>query len=184
MEQNTFNQGIAPGGLREKSEIKLLVCYLLKRFDRPITRTKINEILQENSIANYFEVNEAISELVKNKSISCVVEDGDETFTITPKAMYDVGEIENSLPRSVREKAVSAALKIFTRDRIERESKVDVKPVDGGYHVTFTIEDVGTQLMSLTIFVADSSQTELVKRNFFNNAVEIYSDIISSLTVE
>lgn len=185
MEQNTFGEGIAPGGLREKSEIKLLVCYLLKKIDSSITRTKINEILQEYNIANYFEVNQAISELVKNGSINSEIsEDEDELLSITPRAFYDVIEIEKSLPRSIREKAVSAALKIMARDKVESESKVEVEELEKGFHVTFTVEDVGTQLLKLTVYVSDRAQIELVKRNFFNNAVGIYSDIISSLTVE
>ena len=184
MEQNTFSEGIAPGGLREKAEIKLLVCYLLKKIDKPITRAKINEILQEYSIANYFEVNQAISELIKNGRILCELDGNDEKLQLSAQALYDVGEIENSLPRSIREKAVSAALKILTRDRIKQESMVEVCELEHGFHVTFTIEDVGTELLKLTVYVSDRSQIELVKRNFFNNAVGIYSDIISSLTVE
>lgn len=183
-ENNTFSEGIAPGGLREKAEIKLLVCYLLKKLNRTVSRTKINEILQEYNIANYFEVNGAISELIKNGKIICQLDGSDENLTITPQAMYDVAEIEKSLPRSIREKSVSAAYRIFSRDRVERESKVEVKELDHGYHVTFTIEDVGTELLKLTVYVSDRSQIELVKRNFFNKAVDIYSDIISSLTVE
>jgi len=184
MEQNTFSEGIAPGGLREKAEIKLLVCYLLKKLGQPLTRTTLNEILQVTSIANYFEANQAISELVKAGKITCTLESGDEVFEITPRAIYDVAEIEKSLPRSVREKAVSAALRILKRERIMRESKVDVEKLDHGFHVTFTIVDVGTELLKLTIYVTDESQVELVKRNFYDNAVSIYSDIISSLTVE
>lgn len=184
MQNNTFSEGIAPGGLREKTEIKLLVCYLLKKLDQAVTRTKINEILQEESIANYFEVNQAISELVKNGKLICSLEDEEEVLTITPQAMYDVSEIERSLPRTIREKAVSAALRIFARDRVERESKVEITELEHGYHVTFTVEDVGTQLLKLTVYVADRSQIELVKRNFFSNADAIYSNIISSLTVE
>lgn len=184
MEQNTFNQGIEPGGLRDKAEIKLLVCYLLKKIEKPVARMKLNEILQEYSIVNYFEANQAISELVKSGRIISELVDDDEVFSITPQAMYDVGEIERSLPRTVREKAVSAALRIFARDRVERESKVEVQELEHGFHVTFSIEDVGTQLLKLTVYVSDRTQIELVKRNFFNNAVSIYSDIISSLTVE
>ncbi|MCM1544263.1 MAG: DUF4364 family protein [Ruminococcus sp.] len=184
MEQNTFSEGIAPGGLREKTEIKLLICYLLKKLNQPLTHTTINEILQEYSIANYFEANQAISELVKAGKIICTLQNNDEVFEITARAIYDVAEIEKSLPRSIREKAVGAALKILARERIKRESKVEVEQLEHGYHVTFTVEDVDTQMLKLTIYVADKSQVELVKRNFFNNAVEIYSDIISSLTVE
>ena len=49
---------------------------------------------------------------------------------------------------------------------------------------TFTILDVETELLKITLYVADERQIEIVKENFFNNAVGIYSNIISSLTVE
>lgn len=184
MEQNFFNDGIAPGGLREKSEIKLLICYLLKKLDAPVSRSKINEILQDNYIANYFVINEAISDLVKNERLICELENGEEILTITQQAIYDISQIERSIPRSIREKAVNSALRIFARDRAERESRVEVTELEQGFHVTFTLEDVGTQLLKLTVYVSDKSQVELVKRNFYDNAASIYSDIISSLTVE
>ena len=184
MDQNTFSEGIAPGGLRQKTEIRLLVCYLLKKFDKKITRSKINEILQENSIANYFEVNQAISELIRDGRVICELTDADELLMLTADAMFRTAEIEKTLPRSVREKAVSAALKIFARDRAEEETTVEVDELEHGFNVSFIIKDVGTELMRLTIYVSESSQIELVKRNFYNNAAGIYSDIISSLTVE
>ena len=64
MSSDTFSEGIVPGGLREKNEIKLLVCYLLKTLKKSLTRTQLNEILSEYSVANYFEVNGAVSELI------------------------------------------------------------------------------------------------------------------------
>ena len=184
-EQNeTFSEGIAPGGLREKSELKLLLCYLLKMVDKSLTRSQINDIFQEYPVANYFEVNEALSELVKNGSVVSDITEGDEVFTITHKAKFEVSTIERSLPRSIREKTVSAALGVLTRDKIKSECEVTTEQRDGGYYVTFSVNDVGVNLMSLTLFVADASQVEIVKKNFFSNAVSIYSNILSSLTVE
>ena len=184
MQNNTFSEGIAPGGLRDKSEIKLLVCYLLKTLDKSLTRTQINEILQEYKIANYFEVNQALSELVAGGQVTAGLRDGDEEITITGKAMFDVATIERSLPRSIREKAVNAALKILTRERIKRESRVEVTTLEHGYHVHFTVFDMDTELLKVTVYVADERQIEIVKNNFFNNAVSLYSNVISLLTVE
>lgn len=184
-EQNdTFSEGITPGGLREKSEIKLLLCYILKMVDKSLTRTQINDIFQEYPVANYFEVNEALSELVKNGTVVSDINESDEVFTITHKAKYEVSTIERSLPRSIREKAVSAAFGVMTRDKIKNECEVTTTQKDGGYYVTFNVNEVGVKLMGLTVFVADASQVEIVKKNFFSNAVSIYSNIISSLTVE
>lgn len=184
MENYSFSEGVAPGGLRQRTEIKLLICYLLKTLDKPLTRTQINEILQEYSIANYFEVNGAISELVAGGQVLSKLKDGDEEINITAKTLFDVGVIERDLPKSIREKAVKSALKILTRERIERESKVDVKKLDHGYHVEFTVMDMETELLKITVYVADEGQIEIAKRNFYNNAVSIYSGVISSLTVE
>ncbi len=184
MENNTFSQGVAPGGLREKTEIKLLICYLLKTLKRPLTRTHINEILQEYRIANYFEVNTAISELVSAGQLMSDLTDGDEEITITGRAKLDMNLLERDLPRSVKEKAVKSALKILQRERIEKESIVEIIPLDHGYHVCFTVKDMDTELLKITIYVADESQIEIAKRNFYNNATEIYSGVISSLTVE
>lgn len=184
MENTTFCEGIAPGGLREQPEIKLLICYLLKTLDKALTRTQINEILQEYRIANYFEVNGAMSELVNGGQVMSEIIDGDEVISITSKSKIDVARIERSLPKSIREKAVKSALKILTRDRIKKESKIDIEKLEHGYHITFTILDVETELLKITLYVADERQIEIVKENFFNNAVGIYSNILSSLTVE
>ncbi len=184
MENYSFSEGVAPGGLREKADIKLLICYLLKTLGRSLTRTQINEIMQQYSIANYFELNGAISELISGGQVNTALVNGDEELTLTGKTEYHVRLIERDLPKSVREKAVRSALKILERERIEKESKVDIIKLDHGYHVKFTVTDMDTELLKITVYVTDESQIEIVKRNFYNNAVSIYSDVISSLTVE
>lgn len=184
MASDTFSEGIVPGGLREKNEIKLLVCYLLKALKRSLTRTQINEILSEYNIANYFEVNGAVSELVAGGQVTSEIFEGDELITLTPKATLDVASIERSLPRTIREKSVAAAIKILSRERIIKESSVDIIPLEHGFHVKFTVMDMDTELLKITVYVPDESQIETVKKNFFNNAVTIYSNVISSLTTE
>ena len=56
MDNDAFSLGVAPGGLKDRAEIKLMVCYLLKTLNKSLTRTQISEILQYNEIANYFEI--------------------------------------------------------------------------------------------------------------------------------
>lgn len=184
MENDAFSLGVAPGGLKERAEIKLMVCYLLKTLGKSLTRTQISEILQRHGIANYFEINGAVSDLVGAGQVTSEFDGDDEFITITPKTVLSVAIIERDLPRSLREKAVSAALNVLQRDRIKKESTVTVEPHGEGYHVTFCVADVGTELLRVTVYVTDERQIEIVKRNFYNNAVDVYSNLISSLTVE
>ncbi len=184
MENDAFSLGVAPGGLKDRAEIKLMVCYLLKTLDKSLTRTQINEILQLNGIANYFEINGAISDLVSSGQVTSEIEADDELITITAKTELSVAIIERDLPRSLREKAVNAALNVLQRDRIKKESTVIVEPHGEGFHVTFTVTDMGAELLKITVYVTDERQIEIVKRNFYGNAVDIYSNVIASLTVE
>ncbi len=181
---NTFTDGVARGGLREKSDIKVLICYLLKTLKRPLTRTQINEIFSEHEIANYFEINSAISELIAGQQVDSELSDGDELISITPRMELEVCKIERTIPRSLRERAVSEAYKIFSRERIINECKVSVEKLAHGFHITFAVEDGDTELLKITVYAPDESQVEVAKKNFYANAVSIYSDIISALTVE
>lgn len=184
MEFDAFDAGIELGGLRNRDDIRLLVCYLLKSVDAPMTRQMLNEAMQEDGLANYFEVGQAIEELLKTGNISADILDEDEVITVTPKGREAAELLQTSLPRTVREKAVNSAIRLTTRAKIERENKIEVKKEEnGGYTITFTLFDRETELMKLSVYVSDSLQLEQVKQNFINDPVKVYSTIITSLSV-
>lgn len=184
MELDSFSEGIAPGGLRSKNEIKLLVSYLLKKIDMPISRMKICDIIQEYNIANYFEINQAITEMINNDVLLCKENDGVETLLLMGKSYFEIEQVENMIPRTIREKALAAATKIINRERLEKQNNITVEPVKDGYLVTFEVKDDDEILFKMSVFVTDNSQVELVKRNFCDHVVDIYSNVMSALTIE
>ena len=184
MEYDAFDAGIELGGLRSRDDIRLLICYLLKSVDAPMTREMLNDAMQEDGLANFFEVGQAIEELLKTGNITADILDEDEVITVTEKGREAAELLQTSLPRTVREKAVNSAIRLVTRAKVERENKIEVKKEDdGGYTITFTLFDRGTELMKLSIYVVDSLQLETVKKNFIDDPVKVYSSIITSLTV-
>ncbi len=184
MEYDAFDAGIELGGLRSRDDIRLLICYLLKSVDAPMTRDMLNDAMQEDGLANFFEVGQAIEELLKTGNITADILDEDEVITVTEKGREAAELLQTSLPRTVREKAVNSAIRLVTRAKVERENKIEVKKEDdGGYTITFTLFDRGTELMKLSIYVVDSLQLEQVKQNLINDPVKVYSTIITSLTV-
>ena len=184
MEYDAFDAGIELGGLRSRDDIRLLICYLLKSVDAPMTRQMLNDAMQEDGLANFFEVGQAMEELLKTGNITADILDDEEVITVTEKGREAAELLQTSLPRTVREKAVNSAIKLVTRAKVERENKIEVKREDdGGYTITFTLFDRGTELMKLSIYVVDSLQLEQVKQNFINDPVKVYSSIITSLTV-
>ena len=184
MEFDAFDAGIELGGLRNRDDIRLLVCYLLKSIDAPMTRQMLNDAMQEDGLANFFEVGQAIEELLKTGNITADILDDEEVISVTAKGREAAELLQTSLPKTVREKAVNSAIRLTTKAKIERENKIEVKKEDdGGYTITFTLFDRDTEMMKLSIYVVDSLQLETVKQNFINDPVKVYSSIITSLTV-
>lgn len=181
---NTFISGVDPDGLKDITDIKYMICYLISSVNEPLTKALINNILQDDySLANYFEVNQAISELLRSGTISTKQLDGEDILVLSENAVEPTMFIQNTLPRSVREKAINCAVKLLTRSRRERENEITVEKLQKGYNVTFTLFDMNTEFMKLTVYVSDECQVEAVKQNFLKDPSKIYSTIISSLTV-
>ena len=54
---DAFTAGVRPGGLTSSTEIRLLLCYLVKNAG-PIARQEIENALMEEALVNYFRSEE------------------------------------------------------------------------------------------------------------------------------
>jgi hypothetical protein len=183
-EFDAFNAGIVPGGLRSSDEIKVLLCYLLKTVAGPITKKQINDVISGQGLANYFEVNQAMSELLSQGNINCETKGENEFLTVSDIGGQAASELEYDLPRSVRQKAVKALIKAVAIAKNEQENKIDITACKSGYHITFTMYDAKDVMMKLMVFVADEAQAQALKKNFLEDPARVYSGILSSLMVE
>lgn len=184
MDFDAFDQGIELGGLRNREDIRLLICYLLKTIDKPIEKAQLNDAVLENGLANYFEINQAISELLSNASIDNVIVDDEECLVILPRGREIAENLETGLPKTVRERAVGSAIRLMTYKKAEKENEVLIEATeDGGYNVTMSFKSDKDELMRLTIYAGDSMQAELLKRNYLEDPIKLYSTIITELTV-
>ncbi len=179
---DAFNAGVKAGGLRNRSEIRLLVCYLLSAIDAPVEKDVLVNAVIGEGLANFFELNEAIDELLHTGNVQAA--DGDaEALTVTDDGRHSAELLETTLPRSVREQAVNATLRLMklARNRRQNHVQIDALP-DGGCNVTFLLEDEKTEWMRLTVYVADRLQAETVRSNFLEDPVRLYASILDALT--
>ena len=49
---DTFDEGISLGGMRSKTEIRTLICYLFKSVGVPMTKDAVVNALMEKGLAN------------------------------------------------------------------------------------------------------------------------------------
>ena len=63
---DAFTAGVRPGGLTSSTEIRLLLCYLVKNAG-PIARQEIENALMEEALVNYFEIGSCLDDITKQQ---------------------------------------------------------------------------------------------------------------------
>lgn len=179
MSFDTFDEGINPGGMRSKNEIRILICYLIKSVKAPVSKELILESLQKDGLANYFEASACFDDLVKNRHIT--VNDNNK-YTLTEDGMMIATQLEDSLAYTVKEKAFHCVMMLLEEEKTERENKVEIVKNERGYNVKCSIISEGLTILSLEFYVPDYEQAKLVKKNFRKNPELLYKTTISVLS--
>ena len=176
--------GIDPGGMRTKSDIRILLCYILKTLNAPFSRVGLAEALQSTSLANFFEVNDALSALRGSGLVSSEARGDDELFTLTPEGREIAGRLETDLPRTVRSKAVACAMELLARERAARGANAEIIRQENGYFVRLTVTSGETPMMQTTLYAADSIQANAIADAFMRDPTRLYAGIIDSLSLQ
>lgn len=179
---DAFSAGVNLGGLRSKNDIKLLICYMLASVNQPLSKDEIVSVLQENGLANYFEINDAFSDLIGNNNITKDCND-EQKYVVTESGKLIVNQLDTALPISIREKTIAATINLLAKVRRENENTVTIKNVSNGCQVSCNISGGdNVNLLTVNLFVPDIKQAELVKRNFQENPHLIYTCMLALLT--
>ena len=133
---DAFTAGVRPGGLTNSTEIRLLLCYLVKNAG-PITRTEIENALMEEALVNYFEIGSCLDDITRQSLVTLQ----NDRYAITEKGRKVAQELAYDLPRSVRERAVAAVLRAQTRAPKEAEYSARItEKADGPCSVRCTVK--------------------------------------------
>ncbi len=177
---DAFTAGVEPGGLNNTQEIKILLCYMLYSVKQPIQRDDLVDILLSRGMANYFDTENAIEELLRHGHLT---EGEDKLLTVTNTGGQIGDNLSVRVPYTLRERAVEGALQLLKRHRIEEENKVEIRRLEGGgYEVTCIVLDGERALMSTTLRVADEWQANEVKERFLTDPALLYRSSLAVLT--
>ena len=162
-DNSAFSAGVRFGGLTDRTEIKILLCYLLTNASSPLTSQQIIDTIVGQELVNYFELQEALGLLVEQ---GLIVDDND-SYTITDEGKEISRELEKSLPFSVKERAYKAVIEILQYENLKRQNKTTITPVkDGGYNLNCTISDADFKLFSFDIHMPNEKSAKLAEENF------------------
>ena len=181
---DAFSAGVEFGGLVSTTQIKALIGYLLRELDAPLSADGLRRVLTEQGLANYFDVSEALSELVRTGNVTREPDGERDMLSLTQRGRIAVHELEPDIPKSVREKAFAAALAQTVRERNAQQTQINVESAGEGFNVTFRFgEAVGDSLLRVQVYAADQKQVERMKSNFLDDPAKFYSGILASLLI-
>lgn len=176
-ETNAFTGGVKPGGLTSSTDIRLLLCYLVKCAG-PLTRQEIETALLAEQLVNYFEICEGLAD-VTDRGLVRVEND---QYTITNKGVKVARELEDDLPRSVRRAAVKAAVKAQVWNQKSAEYHAEVRETPNGCSVRCSINGLKPNEFNLELMMPDRLTAEMVKKRFVLRGNEIYQLLLDALT--
>jgi len=180
MENNAFTQGIRPGGLTDSYEVTVLVCYILDRVSEPLTHEQLEETILKDGLANYFEFAQAFGRLQADGHIIAEMgRDKKERFRLSKDGANAARVFYDSLPVSVRQKAVEAARIALLRQRRENEILTEIEKTEDGYKLTIRMTDIGSDLLSVSLFLPTREECDAVQKRFRSDPAYIYQSILS-----
>lgn len=180
---DTFDEGIEPGGMRSKTEIKTLICYLFFSVNDKMSKAIIIESIQKQGLANYFETSSAFDDLVENGNLIKAESDSTEiVFTLSENGKMIADQLDTTLAYSVKEKAYACATKLLLQKKTERDNTVEIKKAKNGFFVNCKISDGNIDLFNFDMYAPNMEQAMLIKKNFYDNPMLIYKAMLAFLT--
>lgn len=174
-------------GIRSTEKIKILVCYIMNTVKAPLSRSLIQSVLYDNGIANYFEISQAVDDLLGVNAIEASgSENGEALFEINEKGIKIAEELEKELSVYIKNKAVKAAMLTLLYEKRKKENHVEIaKLSDKRYRLDITMYsgmEKDDELLKVSVYVTDAVQAEAMKNSFINNPVTLYEKVIEGLT--
>lgn len=170
----------------EKSEEKLAVMYILKKYEVPLSENKLFEIMTwEKQVMEYFELSEILAELCEDEYIKKKFYRNAEAYALTEKGREALDLFSAKIPPAVKGRITDAV------DKIKFDTIIDPDLVEAEAYnlgtseniVRFRISDGGRNKLELMLdFGASKLAAKLSAEYLKKNAAEVYEKIISACT--
>lgn len=180
---DTFDEGIAPGGLRSKNEIKILICYLYDSVSDRMSKNLVTEAILADELANFFEVTVAFDELVDNGNLTVDKPlDGETTYVLSENGKMIARQLETTLSHSVKQKSYDCALRLLAERKTARENFVAINKTENGFTVDCRISGGEMDLLRFSLFAPTYEQAEVIRKNFLSYPQTIYRTMLGLMT--
>ena len=165
------------GFIHSMMDVKVLILYVTARSLYPLTEQKIYELCYQDDCLSYFDVCEAIPQMVETGHLE--KNEKENTYVITEKGREAAGLVEDSLAYPVAQRARQAVEK--NNREVKRGSMVRTEIVrrpDDDYSVIMGLDDPKGSLMTLELMAPTARQARRLTAVFEKNAEAISQTLL------
>lgn len=170
------------GFIHDMLDVKLLVLYVMSRVKYPVTLQKIYELSYQDDRLSYFDLAQAVPDLVKSGHLA---EAEDDRFVITEKGKEAGAVMEDAIAYPVMQRAKAAVEKFNEAVRRSGFVKTEIVPREGGeYTVRMRLADEISDLIRLELMAPTQKQAYCLARGFTERAEAIYRSVMDQLLIK
>ncbi len=162
----------------ELAENKLILLYIIKKINLPVSRSNITQIVLENNLLNYFQLQQYLSELIEGEFISDTKQNNSHIMALTEKGISTLNFFVNRIPEKKLE-IINKYLKEHTiSDKNDFEALSNYIPLIGNkYMVNLKFIKNEDMLMELNLIANSGVEAERICSIWKSNPEEIYGKI-------
>ncbi len=179
MENKAITAGVRVGGLSDRTEIKILLCYLLASLKQPITQNQLIECVCGQELVNYFEMQSALQHLLDNGFIK----EDKNGFSILPEGKEIAEQLEGTVSTTVKRYAYTMATKLLQYETLKKQNHIKITPVEGGgFKLHCSIEDDNFCIFSVDIHMPDEESAKYAGEQFILKGRDIFKCVLGITT--
>lgn len=170
------------GFIREKSEIKFLILYVMQALPSPIDEVGLVDCCLVDDAFGYMEFSEAFHELIESKHVSVLEDSSPKLFYITTKGRETEQLFERQIPLSVREKAKKAAMNFLLRETLNEGVHINInQKKNGRFAVDLSLGNEDNPILTIGVTTLNHGQAETIESNFRKRPEVIYNAVLKLL---
>ena len=161
---------------------KLIILYLLKKVDFPITNTQLSAFITHRGYTNYFSFQEYLNQLVESDMVRTLSDNKTTSYEITSDGLVTLEFFESRISSTIKEEIQEflETHKYEIKEKFEITSEY-IPEKDGDYLVHLVAKENKKTLIDLTINVFDKEYAVKICDQWKDQSHILYKTILDSL---
>lgn len=161
---------------------KLIVLYMLRNSENPLTNSQISEFILDREYTNYFHLQQAISELVEADLVEKQTVSNTSYYRTTEEGIKTLGYFEDEISSDIRKE-----VKDYLKTRGCQVPERILTPADyyetpqGTYAVRCQLIEKNVSLLDLNLTAPTKEAAKAIARNWSRKSQDIYASIMEEL---